>query len=341
MTIAARSLVAALAVACSSPVLGQFSHPRPSQRAADEFMAMLQERKFEDLERIGVEARTKRTMLTDGQPVLAPFYTGVAGCSCPTPMVEEMWVMRRQRLEEWSRRMPASATAKLALAIYPVGHAWAARGSGYAHTVSKQAWAVFGERIEAGRKALEALGPEFRRDPGWYSAMLDVGLSQKWPRERFLALFEEAVKAHPGYMPLYFAGSNYLSPEWYGSTAELRGFIEQSAERTRATMGETLYARLNWAHWNQEMFTSGQTDWNRMRAGFERIVADYPDPWNINNFAKFACFAQDWRALGLLLPAIGTRPVMAAWHDSPGYFVRCRDKALLEAGANAPGGTRK
>ncbi|PZV16403.1 MAG: hypothetical protein DCF22_05445 [Leptolyngbya sp.] len=36
-----------------------------------------------------------------------------------------------------------------------------------------------------------------------------------------------------------------------------------------------------------------KVDWKKISQGFEDIVARYPDAWNLANYARFACLAED------------------------------------------------
>src|SRR5581483_11814932 len=183
------------------PVAGQaqFSHPRPMQRAADEYFAMLLKHDFAQLERIADDARRKDTRIADGQPVLAALYEATAGCACGNRFTDELWQLRRTRLAEWNKQIPNSQTARVASATFPVYYAWFARGNNYASSVSADAWRLFRERMESGRMALEKLDPAAQQDEGWYAAMLWIALAQHWPSEQFDALYERAAKSHPGY----------------------------------------------------------------------------------------------------------------------------------------------
>jgi hypothetical protein len=53
-------------------------------------------------------------------------------------------------------------------------------------------------------------------------------------------------------------------------------------------------------------------DWKRMRVGFDNIIARYPDPWNINKYARFACLAKDYETAGLLMKRID-QPMSDIW----------------------------
>lgn len=95
-----------------------------------------------------------------------------------------------------------------------------------------------------------------------------------------------------------------------------------------------MYARLNWAEYHPQMFENGQADWERMKAGFMRITRDYPDPWNFNNFAKYACMAEGVSTLKMTLEKVGNSPIEDAWRGK-NLFAYC--KSLASKGTTASG----
>jgi hypothetical protein len=320
---------AAVAAVCllAADAVAQSTSPRPLQRATDEHLALLMSRAYEKLDHAADEARAKQLALSDGQPLLTAIYAGVAGCGCGNQLTDELWQVRKQRIDEWKKLKPNSITARLVSAAFPIRYAWMARGGGYAGTVSPEGWKLFRERMEEGRKSLEALDAKTRQDAGWYEMMLDVALSQGWPRAKFDALFAEAVEKYPYYTPFYFARMSFYSQRWYGSDEEAKRVAEDAVVRTRDRWGEILYTRLNWAMMDYQMFTSGRTDWPRMKSGFEQLIAQYPDAWNVNNFGKFACLALDLKTLSVLLPKIGDTPIVQAWENDLNFYYRCRAAA--------------
>lgn len=320
------SCIGVATMACLWPLAAeaQFSHPRPMQRAADEYFSALLKRDFAQLERIADDARRKDTRISDGQPVLAALYEATAGCACGNRFTDELWQLRRTRLTEWKKQIPESQTARVASAAFPVYYAWFARGNNYASSVSAEAWQLFKDRMESGRISLEKLDSAAREDEGWYTAMLWIALAQHWPSDQFDALYERAAKRHPGYLPIHFAASNYYAPEWYGSEKSYSAFIGSAVQRAGPKLGAELYARMNWAHGRDDMFKDGMADWNRMNDGFQQIIRDYPDAWNLNNYARFACMARDWATMNALAAKIGDTPVSMAWYDDKQLYFQCR-----------------
>ena len=305
----------------------EFTNPRPMLRAADEYFAALMKGDFDKLERAAEEARSKDLRIADGQPVLAALYEGTAGCPCANSLTDELWQIRRSRLEAWHSQFPRSVTARVARASFPVYYGWFARGNNYAGSVSPDGWKLFRERVEAGRIALESLDASAKQDEGWYAAMISVALAQHWPPPRFDALYEEAAHRHPGYLPIHFNAGNYYAVQWYGSQEAYTRFVDHAVGLVDPQLGPELYARMNWSQGTNTMFRDGSADWNRMKEGFEQMVRAYPDSWNLNNFARFACIAGDWGTMNALADRIGETPVSMAWYDDSRFYFACRQRA--------------
>ncbi len=210
------------------------------------------------------------------------------------------------------------------------------RGTEWASTVSDSAWTGFKKEMDVAEQMLEAVSPGAKEDPEWLRAMLRVGLAQHWPRMQFDAFFSAASEKYPYDMPISFLGCTYNAPRWYGSADDLHRCVEHVVDATQVQLGQTMYARINWSLQTDYMFQNGQADWPRMREGFERIIADYPDPWNINNFAFFACLARDAPTLVELQKRIGATPIEAAWRGSKDLYRQCIDAALHGADPNGP-----
>jgi len=305
---------------------------RPFEAAAQEYYQILLKGKYDDLERFAAESRRKNLSISDGQPRLAAIYGGLAGCltsGCRNRLSESEWQERLQLLSAWRKIRPESVTAEMAQAKFYVEHAYAIRGQGYANTVQPDAWPLFYKSMETAHALLDKASSGVKQDPEWYATMLDIGVAEAWSPDKFSNLYSQARSNAPLYIPIYFNASAYFSPRWHGSAPDLRKFIEDAVDNTRQKLGETLYARLNWNLTSNTMFTDGQADWQRMKTGFERIVADFPDPWNINNFAKFACLANDGITVLKIAEQIRDEPIEAAWWGSADNYRKCVANARL------------
>ncbi len=298
----------------------------PFEAVAQEYYQMLLDRKFEDLDKSAADSRQKDLTISDGQPRLAAIYGGVAGClsaGCDSSLREPEWQQRFQLLTEWRQKYPNSVTAEVAQAKVYIQHAYAIRGQGYANTVKDEAWPIFYKNIETAHVYLQGASTAAKQDPEWYATMLDVGVAQAWSQEKFNMIYLEGRKKSPIYLPIYFTASAYFSPRWHGSVSDLHHFIDDVVAVTQAKLGKTMYARLNWSLRTGTMFIDGQADWKQMKAGFERITIDFPDSWNRNNYAAFACLAQDGATVLKVAELIGDRPIESAWWGSVANYQGC------------------
>ncbi|MFN7956491.1 MAG: DUF4034 domain-containing protein [bacterium] len=238
------------------------------------------------------------------------------------------WERRFALLAAWRGEQPESVAAHVVEAAAWRQYAWRARGNTYAREVQDSAWPIFRERLAKARAALDAVGDDGRRCPDWYEESLWMAINEAWPKERFDRLFEEAVAQEPTFFGHYFARAYYLHPRWYGSAEALDAFATQAAERTRATEGESLYARIYWSLYgnsgmaSRPIFTHGGANWARMHKGFQDLVARYPSAWNRQAFAMYACGARDVESTRTLLASIA-EPIDGLWR--PGLFEQCRD----------------
>jgi hypothetical protein len=287
---------------------------RPLVAAAGTYYAMLYERRFDEIDRAADQARANDTTLPDGQPLLGAIYDGVAGCFCGVRQTPATWAQRRALLAEWRRRSPGSVTAEVASIAVRMAYAWSLRSQASNNSAQEsRSMEAFGNEAGAAYRMLETASPAARTDPGGYYIRLHIGLALGWPKSSVGATFKEATARYPLYLPLYFAAADYFNQRWYGSIEEERQFLDEAVAATRPRLGETLYARIPWAEQTDEgIFLRKEADWERMRAGFERIIADYPDNWNLNNYMRYACIAEDHATVLRLGPRI-KKPLMEAW----------------------------
>ena len=107
-----------------------------------------------------------------------------------------------------------------------VSDAWAARGSGWASSVTAEAWQKFREHLaQAGHdfEVAYALHPEF---PEAAAGMIEVVLNDASPAEE-RNWFDRAVKAQFDWQPAYDRLVEGLRPRWGGSVEALRALADE------------------------------------------------------------------------------------------------------------------
>lgn len=281
-----------------------------------------------ELERMFEQARTRQTRTSSGVWALTILDDGLANAFKADPRNDEMWAQQEARVQAWQEAYPKSAAARLAQAKLLLSRAWRYRGDGYAGTVKEADWAPFHDYVGRARAYLEHNKAIASVDPRWYDYMEDIAMYQQWPKDEFAALVDEGLSRHPTYYPLYFTGVGYHLPKWGGSAEEVEAFARAAVARSRKTDGEGMYARIYWvvagSQYGDDLVLDSRVDWAMMKRGMHDVLARYPDAWNLNNFAQFACAAGDREETAKLIRRLGDEPDPQVWR-TPGQFERCRD----------------
>lgn len=234
-------------------------------------------------------------------------------------------------VEEWIRQNPRSASAHIAYGELLLEKGWSYRGTGSMSSVSPADYQTFQDYVEKSRAYLEDHKAMAASNPIWYDTMLDIGGQQGWFSWRYNGLFLEAVNKHPAYLNLYFTAAKYALPRWGGSKERLEAIARMAMQKTRATDGDGMYARIYWTAEEMEyggaLFDYSDADWPTMSRSIDAVLAKYPDQWNINMMAKLACIAGDRAKTKALIDRITNPPAYQAWFSGPG-LERCRAFAM-------------
>ena len=277
---------------------------------------------FDALEAMYQKLANPAERFPSGVPKLMEFY-GVFQCGCSTGGARlELDAMQtvEARALEWRRRFPNSNAAQIALAYTYNSIGTLYRGTGLADTVNPADWKKWKEYGEKAYRVLMERGDAPRADPQWYGAMFVTLLRYQTDTEEFPRLFEEGMRRHPVYPELYFAAAYYDSPLWRGSLADMESVAQAAVRASAATEGKSMYARVYWyldnlPTFNGRIFTETFARWPAMREGFEDLVQRYPDPWNLNRYAFFACNAGDRATYSDVIKRIGPRVDYGAWNS--------------------------
>ena len=235
---------------------------------------------------------------------------------------------------QWVKAYPKLPAPHIAHATVLINHAWAYRGYGYSDTIDLKKMPSYWRFLAAARKHLEDNKRVASVDPQWYRTMLVIAMSENWSRERFNNLLNEALEREPLYYESYFKAAGYLLPKWHGNIHDLESFAQEAVKGTFESEGQGMYARVYWSasqeHFRDWLFSKSSAKWPQMRDGFDDIVRRYPDAWNLNSYAKFACWARDKNKARELLERIGDDIVHSAWM-SESQRLACKNWVLYPA----------
>lgn len=286
---------------------------------------------FAELERIANSFLNSKARTSSGLWKIGVFdeaITDAFRCKCSD---DAFWDGAEKSMNDWIRKYPMSINAHLAYAHVLLERAWNIRGLGYVDSVAPESWKPFYEQVEKARAFLiehEEIG---NSDPRWNNMIVAIANLQGISENEYEAVASAALDRHPDYYPIYFETMLHHLPKWGGSTVAIEKFAREAVVRSRAKEGHGMYARIYWyaaqSQYGNNLFLSSSVDWPEMKKGIDDVLKAYPDQWNINNFAKFACVARDREKTRELLDQMSGAPIPQAW-GSQAAFENCRDWAL-------------
>lgn len=298
------------------------------QVTQDEVAALFHTGNFRLLDRISNQYLKNEERTSSGLWKLTLFYAALESIPNLNVTDNEYWENLENKALKWVSSNPNSPTGHLAYATILKSHAWMYRGVGFASEVRPEDWKPFRDYIAKTRKYLEAHKKVASKDPYWYQLMIHVSTAESWSLGDFNALVDESTSRHPYFYQAYFAAINYLTPRWHGSKEEIENFARKAVDVTREKEGESMYARIYWyasqVNYGNSLFTDSKVVWEKMSKSIDDVLKRYPDQWNINNFAHFACLAHDAQKTKQLIERIEGKPIIEAW-DSLSIFNACRE----------------
>ncbi len=303
---------------------------------------LLRSRNFRELERLAQEYRVDRSRTPSGVWKLTCFYAGIPGWFADIDIKDEnYWNSRKSTTEGWIKEYPNSPTPYISHAIVTKQYAWKFRGGGYAHTVPEEAWQPFREHLNKAKAVLEKHKEIASTDPHWYDIMADIANGLSANKSEFQKLINEGLKKEPLYYQLYFTAINYFAPKWHGNAEDIEEFANSAVARTKEQEGLGMYARVYWAasqyQYGERLFTDSNVVWGKMKKGIDDVLKQYPDQWNINNFALFACLAKDREKARELFNLVKEPPIVRVWKSESNYL-RYKSWAYGGKGTDLPKG---
>jgi hypothetical protein len=303
--------------------------------------ALLGRRAFSELDQAADSARSSKERLGGGVWKLYVFYEVVAMAEAGNRVPGQLWLRRIALLQDWAAANPSSITARVALAYAYHGYAWAARGNGYANTVSDPAWKLFETRIAQAYSTLLEADKLPAKCPHWYLVMLLVARDMGWSKDQMRGLFERAVAFEPSYYIYYREYAMDLLPKWGGEPGEAEAFAEESYQRIGGRQGAFVYfeiATVLYCLCNDS--PQPTLSWPLLQEGFAEIEEQYGATLlKLNRFAVLAYLYQDREVANRILTRVGDNWEPKVWvHRAT--FDRARSWASLANPHEVPGGPR-
>jgi hypothetical protein len=245
----------------------------------------------------------------------------------------EEWAKQLDDLRAWQEQKPQSITAPVALAGALVGRGWAARGGGYAHSVSARGWRGFEGDLDEARQILDQCAEQSKASPLWYEAELDVMHGLGAPTALFDSVYFEGVRRFPAYDRFHIDRSENLLPRWYGAPGDWERAAAEVAPDLPDSLRDEIYARIVVYQSSRvaDVFKeSVGLDWDRTVRGLEIWQRRFPDsPEPLNSLAMFAYQTQRWSIARDAFRRLDNRVEQDTW-TYPQFYLAAQQEVLAK-----------
>jgi len=284
---------------------------------------MLAQEDFAQLDKEAQKVRADKSRVQGGVWKLYVFYEGLGKPAAGTHATAADWEAHLAGLKKWIAASPESATAHIALANAYIEYAWAARGEGYADSVSNSGWNRFGERIAWAKATLFEASRLKEKCAYWYEAMQIVALAEGWDKAHARELFDQAAAFEPTYYHYYREYANFLLPKWYGEEGETQAFAEEVASRLSEPDASIIYyeiASLLACQCDKDRDSLAGMSWPRVKQGYEKLTDLYgTSNLKLNRFAYMSFVANDQASARSVFPAIHDDWNHLVWHSAQNF----------------------
>jgi hypothetical protein len=180
--------------------------------------------------------------------------------------------------DAWSKAMPSSVTPHILAARIWRDYAWKARGSGWADSVSSDAWKLFEQRLVRAHAQLDLAAKTPERCPFEITTAQGVALGQSMDKADYAALVNKGLKRYPTFIGIYTSQAWYLQPRWFGADGEWNKVAQQECDKLGGTTGDIMYARVvhSLMPFYDNVFTEAGADRERTKRGYEALRKKFP-----------------------------------------------------------------
>lgn len=257
--------------------------------------SLLLKKNFEELDKLAVQYHNSTERVSGGVWKLRHLSDGMAYPDDRKNV--EQWEQLLSHLKKWHEKS-GTAFSLSVLGHCQLNRAWNIRGYSFADGVNKDNWGDFRDWVV---KAETSLMEAVKQDPQCidaYKSLLHVGISQGWPSSKMEETFHKAVEVAPEYYDYYYNMAFYKMERWYGEEGEWQKFLNSIPELVPGDQGYVIYARTAvklYPYYGKDFYgkEDNRVKWDKMKRGFETMLAQYPSIFNQNKYAMMAMAAWD------------------------------------------------
>lgn len=291
---------------------------------------LLISRQFGEFDRIAIQYRQNKERTPSGRWRLSLVDEAINSVFSAEESSDQFWSEMEQLASAWTAQHPRSANAHLAYASMLMRHGWSLRGLGYANTVAPIDLKRFHEYIEDARAYLERNREVASGDPRFYTRMIEIAGLQDWADKKYSDLAMEGIAAFPDYYSIYQTTAFYLLPKWNGNAGTVEAFAQYAISKAPADEAASVYVRIYWYVFTNEfedrLFLDSKADWPLMKKDMLELSAQYPEPYNLNMFARLGCLARDRQFAADMFTRLRATSDVSNWHNGA-LREQCREWA--------------
>jgi len=285
------------------------------ERFMEEASALLMRERFVELDKMADEVRSSKARFPGGGWKISRFYEALSKTNAGANATENDWQSHLGLFQRWMAARPQSITARVALAEAYLDYAWAARGNGYANTVTPEGWRLFEERSKQATKVLIDAAALPSKCPHWYEVMQQVALAAGANKNQHRVIFEQAIKFEPLYFAYYQRYAHALQPQWEGEPGDIKALADETYRRVGGKEGAHIYFEIASNLCGRcGDFSTGDFSWQKLQEGFAALEELYGlTPLKLNRFAFMATAYGDKQVAARAFLRIGPNWDSSVW----------------------------
>ena len=319
-------------VVFSEDDINSLSFQEACQRDLSHWQDLLENGKFDDLEKIADELRTSNAKYRNGRGRLWRF----AWCTLldnHRDRSESDYAKSFAQLENWLKAYPQSVNARLVLAHTWQKYSLRARGGNPTTETPASPIESFEARNDKASSYLDEIDGLTKSYDNVYRR-LRIELSKDKGIKPDVQLVYDGLKDDPTSMELVHGMSICLLPRWYGEEGELERFADAVVERTKEKCGELHYVTAAVA--TKELLKSylldtHHFDMGRLRQGFRDLERLYPNSReHLDDEAQLAFMAEDLETVYATMEKIGEHPALESWKQTEVFWNELKPRFTRE-----------
>lgn len=285
---------------------------------------------YDELEKLSSEYLENKQRTSSGKWKLSILYHAFSIIASEAGTHEVRWTNVMNKSDAWIEKFPNSSTARIAKGLLLSSYAWRVSDYEYTRYIPKEEWPDFIDQLNAAKQYMNEIKDKSDNNPGWYLVMSEIIQGLDAEEDEYMTMINEGLDKHPEFYPIYFLAIDYYGKMGDEGIKKIEVFVNSSVKRTKDIEGKALYARLYWyayqSIYGSNLFNLSDAIWPNMKEGISDVLKKYPDQWNINNFAYYACLVKDQKMTEELMGKID-KPLLDDVWKTQEFYNNCQDWA--------------